>query len=74
MSPDKYSFDKRYSNYEFVFRYDRGILKDILKQKSSGKVLDLGCGQGGLALDLAQKGFEVTCVDISKVAIERIKD
>lgn len=72
--PDKYSFDKRYSNNDFTFKYDKEILKDILKYKKSGKILDLGCGQGGLALDLVQKGFEVTGVDISKTAIEKIKE
>jgi len=45
-----------------------------MKHKSSGKVLDLGCGSGGLSLDLAKKGFDVTCVDISKTAIKRIKE
>ncbi len=75
MKPDKYYFEKLFSQRKkIVFRYDRGTLRDILKQKSSGKVLDLGCGIGGLALDLAQKGFDVTCVDISKTAIKKIKE
>lgn len=75
MTPNKHSFEKIYSRKKkFVFRYNVGILKDILKQKSSGNVLDLGCGTGGLSLDLAQKGFNVTCIDISKTAIQRIKE
>lgn len=75
MTPDKAFFDKRYSenNYKFTFKYDKEILNQILKLKKSGKVLDLGCGEGGLSLKLAEGGFDVTCVDISKKAIEKIK-
>lgn len=57
---------------KLVFRYDKEIMRDILEFKSSGKVLDLGCGSGGLSLDLAMKGFEVFCVDISETAIKDI--
>lgn len=75
MKPDKYYFENLFSQKKnFVFRYDRGIMRDILKYKSSGKVLDLGCGSGGLSLDLAKKGFDVTCIDISKTAIKKIKE
>ena len=34
------------------------------------KVLDVGCGPGYLAIDLARRGFDVTAVDISVVAIQ----
>jgi SAM-dependent methyltransferase len=34
------------------------------------KVLDIGCGAGDLAIALARRGFEVTAIDISHVAIE----
>lgn len=37
------------------------------------RVLDIGCGQGDLALELARRGFEVTGVDISGVAIDRAR-
>ena len=36
-----------------------------------GRVLDIGCGTGTNALYLAEKGFDVSGVDISKVAIRR---
>ncbi|MGA5358174.1 SAM-dependent methyltransferase [Streptomyces purpurascens] len=38
----------------------------------SGDVLDLGCGDGGDALWLARRGWHVTAVDISAVAVERL--
>jgi SAM-dependent methyltransferase len=36
-----------------------------------GTALDLGCGEGGDAVWLAQRGWWVTAVDISGVALER---
>ncbi|WP_436739821.1 class I SAM-dependent methyltransferase [Streptomyces sp. BBFR102] len=37
-----------------------------------GDALDLGCGDGGDALWLADQGWQVTAADISNVAVERL--
>lgn len=36
-----------------------------------GRALDVGCGEGADAIWMAQRGWEVTAVDISSVALER---
>lgn len=36
-----------------------------------GTALDLGCGEGGDAIWLAQQGWQVTAVDVSATALER---
>lgn len=51
----------------------RDIVYDLLKYKTSGTVLDLGAGFGRHALFLADKGFEVTAVEIEKDRLERIE-
>ncbi len=48
------------------------ITKDILKYKSSGKILDLGCGDAPVAISLSKKYFKVTCIDISEKKINKL--
>ena len=46
----------------------------VLESEVRGpRVLDAGCGQGDLAIDLARRGFEVTGFDISRVAIDQAR-
>lgn len=39
-----------------------------------GVALDLGCGAGGDTLWLARRGWEVTAVDISSAAVDRVRE
>jgi 2-polyprenyl-3-methyl-5-hydroxy-6-metoxy-1,4-benzoquinol methylase len=45
-------------------------LTDLLFARQPGKVLDLGCGRGEIAIQAALAGCEVTAVDYSEDAIE----
>lgn len=57
--------------------WDTGLPShELIKLLNSGsmtpcRTLDLGCGTGTNAIYLAQKGFDVTAVDISKLAIKK---
>jgi SAM-dependent methyltransferase len=46
-------------------------LVDEASDLPAGRALDLGCGQGADAIWLAQRGWDVTAVDISRNALER---
>jgi tellurite methyltransferase len=76
MTEEKYFFEKKVYNqkgYKFRFKADKEILRIILNFKKAGRVLDLGCGEAGISLNLAERGFDVTCIDISQTAITAIK-
>lgn len=47
------------------------VLVDVAGPLPAGTALDLGCGQGGDAIWLAEKGWRVTAVDVSATALER---
>ncbi|WP_016907034.1 class I SAM-dependent methyltransferase [Streptomyces xiaopingdaonensis] len=44
---------------------------EVVGQLPAGRALDLGAGEGGDAVWLARRGWRVTAVDISTVALER---
>jgi SAM-dependent methyltransferase len=46
-------------------------LADVAEPLEPGRALDLGCGEGGDTVWLADHGWRVTAVDISPTALER---
>lgn len=50
-----------------------GTVEVELADVPPGRALDIGCGEGADALWLAKRGWEVTAVDVSPVAIDRAK-
>ena len=47
------------------------IIARALEFVSSGKVLDIGCGEGLDSVFLAKKGFDVAALDNSEYAIHK---
>lgn len=47
------------------------ILFSHIDENSAVKVLEYGCGDGGSAIGLAEKGVNVVGIDISSVAVEK---
>ncbi|MEU5669097.1 class I SAM-dependent methyltransferase [Micromonospora sp. NPDC047762] len=50
------------------------ILAAMVGDLPPGAALDLGCGQGGDSLWLAQRGWQVTAVDIADAALQRVNE
>jgi SAM-dependent methyltransferase len=46
-------------------------LMEVAASLPPGRALDLGCGEGGDAAWLAERGWQVTAVDISQTALDR---
>jgi SAM-dependent methyltransferase len=46
-------------------------LAELVEPMTPGRALDLGCGEGGDAIWLAEHGWRVTAVDISQTALNR---
>jgi SAM-dependent methyltransferase len=66
------SWDERYSAAEQVWSgQPNGALVAEVSTLPAGRVLDVGCGEGADAVWLAGRGWEVTAVDVSGVALER---
>ncbi len=47
-------------------------LVEMTSELTPGQALELGCGNGGDALWLAQRGWKVTALDISATSVDRL--
>jgi glycine/sarcosine N-methyltransferase len=56
--------------YKSLFPVDHETLRFASDKWKRGKILDLACGNGGYAIELAKQGFEVEGVDLSEAMIE----
>jgi SAM-dependent methyltransferase len=63
-------WDNRYSRGEHANDQPHPLVVRFAEQLKPGRALDVACGTGRHALYLAERGWQVTAVDSSKVAIE----
>jgi len=59
--------------YPYLYKRDRNReMSELLFHAKllQGKILDIGCGDGGQARVLARRGFEVTAVDVNKKIVD----
>jgi SAM-dependent methyltransferase len=69
---DQQYWDDKYRTAEQLWSgAPNGLLVTEAADLPPGQALDLGCGEGGDALWLAGRGWLVTAIDISRVALER---
>lgn len=69
---DAQFWDDRYGSRPQLFSGNpNGVLVTELTDLTPGQALDVGCGEGADALWLARRGWLVTAVDISQVALKR---
>ncbi|WP_019876904.1 class I SAM-dependent methyltransferase [Sporichthya polymorpha] len=78
-APESYdtaeSWDARYGEVEQRWSgRANSALVDLVSDLPPGRVLDVGCGEGADAIWLAARGWDVTALDISGVAIARARE
>ena len=65
-------WDERYSSSPSLWSgHVNAAVREETVSLPPGRALDVGCGEGGDALWLAEHGWQVVGVDVSQVAIER---
>jgi SAM-dependent methyltransferase len=68
-------FDALYAGEEPVWSGEpNGALIEEIAAAEPGRALDVGCGEGADAVWLAQRGWQVTALDIAAAALERAEE
>ena len=76
---EKPFWETAYSIEESACTFNNGkpswdVVEVLEKHLQTGRVLDLGCGDGRNALYAASLGYDVTAVDISNAGISKLND
>ena len=69
---DAAEWDRRYAAVELAWSLEpNGSVAAEISGLPPGRAVDLACGEGRNAIWLARRGWEVTAIDFSGVAVER---
>lgn len=68
------TWDDRYRSREHRHDAPAPLVVQLIDTLPSGRALDLACGLGRHALALAERGWRVTAVDASRVAIDLVRE
>ncbi|QNG38463.1 methyltransferase domain-containing protein [Geodermatophilaceae bacterium NBWT11] len=71
MTTDAIEWDDRYGPEQIWSGQPNGTLVAEVAGLTPGRVLDVGCGEGADAVWLAGQGWQVTALDVSRVALDR---
>lgn len=66
-------WDERYRSGEHATKEPAPLLRTAIANLKPGRALDIACGVGRHAILLAEKGWQVTAVDSSRVGIEILR-
>lgn len=66
-------WDERYSRGEHLHDDAHPLVVEFAAKLEPGRALDVACGAGRHAVWLAERGWQVTAVDYSRVAIETLR-
>jgi SAM-dependent methyltransferase len=85
-APDRKAAEKAFFNDSYGLQHEQGLngfyersggvrafAEAVLRDCAGRRVLEYGCGTGGHAFRLADRGADVTGIDISDVAVERAR-
>jgi thioredoxin reductase len=66
-------WDRRYGSADQMWSGNpNGTLVAEVTSLEPGRALDVGCGEGGDAVWLAEQGWTVTALDVTQVALDRV--
>jgi SAM-dependent methyltransferase len=68
------TWDERYAKREHINDQPHPLITRFVSDLRAGRALDVACGLGRHALWLAERGWQVTAVDSSHVAIQILEE
>jgi len=71
---DRHQWDERYASRELVWSAEPNVfVAEVAGPLPPGRALDVACGEGRNAIWLATRGWRVTAIDFSAVAIGKAR-